>query len=43
MAARYIELYERLTGRQFDFTMETSRRLDLNAVIERFSHPHSAD
>jgi len=37
MASRYIELYERLTGRQFDLTMEPSRRLDLNAVIERFS------
>jgi phosphoribosylaminoimidazole-succinocarboxamide synthase len=37
MAARYIELYERLTGRRFDLTMDTSQRLDLNSVIERFS------
>ena len=37
VAARYIELYERLTGRRFDLTIDASRRLDLNAVIERFS------
>jgi phosphoribosylaminoimidazole-succinocarboxamide synthase len=43
MAARYIELYERLTGRRFDFTMETSRRLDLNSVIERFSRSPSPE
>jgi len=43
LAARYIELYERLTGRQFDLTMETSPRLDLNAVIERFSRPPSPE
>lgn len=43
MAARYIELYERLTGREFDFAMETSQPLDLNAVIERFSRPSSPE
>ncbi len=37
VAARYIELYERLTGRRFDLTIDASQRLDLNAVIERFS------
>lgn len=38
-AARYIELYERLTGREFDFTLEYSDQLDLNSVIENFSRP----
>jgi phosphoribosylaminoimidazole-succinocarboxamide synthase len=43
VAARYVELYERLTGRQFDFPMESVQRFDLNAVIERFSRPHPAE
>ena len=42
-AARYIELYERLTGRRFDFAIEYSQQLDLNSVIERFSRPHLSE
>jgi phosphoribosylaminoimidazole-succinocarboxamide synthase len=39
MAARYIELYERLTGRQFDFNLEYSDQLDLSSVMESYSRP----
>jgi phosphoribosylaminoimidazole-succinocarboxamide synthase len=39
LAGRYIELYERLTRRQFDFKIEYSDQFDLNSVIESCSRP----